>query len=209
MRLNRKGIPAEIKKIDKRDEGSTLYVHGKDDDLMLVPYVDKKKSGKKNVVVLTSMHDNVRVTKDERRKPQVHTFYDHTKGGVDVVDLISSNCSTKIKSKRWPLNRLAFILDTTRTNANTILKENNVKMSTHEFTYQLARALCLPSVQRRYDSSNGIRVNQMMKIKRVLSINKEVRPIENKEQTGRYYMCVENFLGTPSYISKETSSIIN
>ena len=193
MRLDWKGISAEIKKIDKRDEQFTFYVHGKDDDLMLVSYVDKKKSGKKNVVVLTSMHDNVRVMKDERRMPQVHTFYDHTKGGVDVVDLISSNCSTRIKSKRWP-----FIIDMARTNANTILKENNVKMSTHEFTYQLARALCLPSVQHQYDSSNGIRVNQMMKIKRVLSINKEVCPIENKEQTGGCYVCVENILGTPS-----------
>ena len=148
------------------------------------------------------MHDNVRVTKDKRRKRQAHTFYDHTKGGVDVVDLISSNCSIRIKSKRWPLNSLALIIDTERTNANTILKENNVKMSNHEFTYQLARGLCLPSVQHRYDSSNGIRVNQTMKIKRVLSINKEVRPIENKEQTGQCYVFVENILGTPSYISK-------
>ena len=203
MRLDRKGIPAEIKRIDKRDERSTFYVHGKDDDLVLVSYVDKKKSRKKNVVVLTSMQDNIRVTKDERRKPQVHTFYGHTKGGVDVVDLISSNFSTRIKSKRWPLNNLAFILGTARTNANTILKENNVKMSTHEFTYQLARALCLPSVQRRYDSSNGIRINQMMKIKRVLLINKEVRPIENKEQTVRCYVCVENILGTPSSYKKK------
>ena len=72
MRLDRKGIPAEIRRIDKRDERSTFYVHGKDDDLMLVSYVDKKKSRKKNVVVLTSMQDNVRVMKDERRKPQVH-----------------------------------------------------------------------------------------------------------------------------------------
>ena len=191
MQLNWKGIPAEIKKIDRRDEQSTFYVHGKDDDLVLVSYVDKKKSGKKNVVVLTSMHNNVRVTKNERRKPQIHTFYDHTKDSVDVVDLISRNCSTGIKSKRWPLNSLAFILDTARTNAKTILKESNVKMSTQEFTYQLARALCLPSVQHRFDSSNGIRVNQMMKIKWVLSINKEVRPMENKEQIRRCYVCGE------------------
>ena len=100
------------------------------------------------------------------------------------------------------MNNLAFIIDTARTNANTILKESNVKMSTREFTYQLARALCLPSVQLLYDSSNGIRVKQMMKIKRVLSINKEVCPIENKEQTRRCYVCVANILGTPSYISK-------
>ena len=48
MRLDWKGIPAEIKKIDKRDEQSTFYVYGKDDDLMLVSYVYKKKSEKKN-----------------------------------------------------------------------------------------------------------------------------------------------------------------
>ena len=135
MRLGRKGIAAEIKKIDKRDERSTFYVYGKDDDLMLVSHVDKKESRKKHVVVLMLMHDNVRVTKDERRKPLVHTFYDHTKGSVDVVDLISSNWSTRIKSKRWPLNNLAFIFDTARANANTILKESNAKMSTHELTY--------------------------------------------------------------------------
>ena len=79
------------------------------------------------------MHDNVRVMKDGKGKPQVQTSYDHTKGGVYVVDLISSNFSTRIKS--WPLNSLAFILNMARANANTSLKENNVKMSTHKFTY--------------------------------------------------------------------------
>ena len=68
MRLDRKGIPAEIKKIDKCNERSIFYVHGKVDDLKRTLYVEKKKSEKKNVVVLRSMHDNVRVTKDERRK---------------------------------------------------------------------------------------------------------------------------------------------
>ena len=63
MQLDRKGIPAEIKKMDKHDKQSTFYIHGKDDDLMLVSYVDKKKSGKKNVVVLTLMH-NVRRKKE-------------------------------------------------------------------------------------------------------------------------------------------------
>ena len=88
QQLNRKGIPAELKNIEKRDERSTFYVQDKDDDLMLVSYVDKKKSWKKNAVVLTLMHDNTRVTKGERKKPQVHTFYDHTKGGVDIVSSI-------------------------------------------------------------------------------------------------------------------------
>ena len=52
------------------------------------------------MVVLTSMHDKIKVSKDERRKPQVHLLYDHTKAGVDVVDLLSSHTSTRIKTKR-------------------------------------------------------------------------------------------------------------
>ena len=78
---------------------------------MLVSYVDKKKSGKKNVLILTTMHE-VKVIRDERMKPNVHCFYDHTKEGVDVVNLISSSLSTRIKCKRWPINCLAFLLDT-------------------------------------------------------------------------------------------------
>ena len=31
------------------------------------------------------MHDNVKIMKDQRKKPSVHKMYDHTKGGVDVV----------------------------------------------------------------------------------------------------------------------------
>ena len=55
---------------------------------MLASYIDKKKSGKKNSIVLSSMQDSVKVTNDQRKRPQIHSMYDHTKGGVDVVDLL-------------------------------------------------------------------------------------------------------------------------
>ena len=113
---------------------------------MLVSYIDKKKSGPKNVVVLTTMHDEVKVTKDIRRKPQVLTFYDHTKGGVDVVDLISSSLSTRVKSKRWPINCSSFLLDTVRNNSMTISRNNGVSFTNHEFTYQLGRCFRVSSV---------------------------------------------------------------
>ena len=57
---------------------------------MLVSYIDKKKSCKKNVIVLSTMHDNVKIMKYQRKKPDVHTMYDHTKGGVDVVNFLST-----------------------------------------------------------------------------------------------------------------------
>ena len=64
------------------------------------------------MIVLTSMHDKVKDTSDQWKKPHVHVIYDHTKGGIDIVDLLSTNHSTRITSKRWPVNALAFALDT-------------------------------------------------------------------------------------------------
>ena len=158
MRLDRKGIPKEIKSLENREERSILYVFDSDENILLVSYIDKKKSGKRNNVVLSTLHDKVRVTKDERRKPDIHKLYDHTKGGVDVVDLISISYTTRIKNKRWPINAFAFILDTVRTNAKTILQESTakLKMSNFEFTYALGKLLVLPQIERRYANPNGI-----------------------------------------------------
>ena len=123
MRLERIGLPNEIKTMEGQEEKSTKYLYQKDGDALLVSYVDKKNLGKKTLlsfqqcihsecVFQMHSHSSVRVTKDKRKKPHVHTFYDHTKGGVDVVDLISSHQSARFKSPRWPVNALAFLLDT-------------------------------------------------------------------------------------------------
>ena len=58
------------------------------------------------------MRDNVKIMNEQRKKPSVHEIYDHTKGGVDVGDRLLRTHSTQIKSKMWPLNAIAFILDT-------------------------------------------------------------------------------------------------
>jgi len=55
---------------------------------MLISFIDKKKSGKNNIIALTTMHDKVKEIEDKRSKPQVLVMYDHTKGSIDVVDLI-------------------------------------------------------------------------------------------------------------------------
>ena len=162
--------PKEIKSIEGREEKSTIYAY--QTDAMLVSYVDKKKKGKKNIVVLTTMHTSVRVTKDQRAKPSVHTFYDHTKGGVDVVDLVSSHNTTKIKNRRWPINALAFVLDIVRTNAKTTLAEssNPAAPSSFEFTYSSGKLLVLPHLQRRYRDSSNFSTDLVHKMRQVLGI---------------------------------------
>ena len=46
MGTDRKGIPKEMKQLRDQEEKSTRYCHSKD-KLLLVSYVDKKKTGKK------------------------------------------------------------------------------------------------------------------------------------------------------------------
>ena len=91
MGLDRKGVPRVLRLVGKREAKSTLYMYNQADErMMMVSYIDKKTSGMKNVMVLTTMHNEVKVTNDQRQKFQVHSMYDHTKGGIDVVDLLST-----------------------------------------------------------------------------------------------------------------------
>ena len=201
MRLDRIGLPKGIKEVNGRGEKSTLYMHSEDKNMMLVSYIDRKKSGLKNAVVLTTMHDEVMVIRDQRKKPNVHSFYDHTKGGVDIVGYLSTSHSTRVKSKRCTLNCLALILDTLRTNAKAILGDNGVKLSNFEMTYQLGKALVLPSVERRYQNSNDLRMNILQKIPGVLGIElvnrrpsaQELVGVEdgNLPAKGRCHKCVK------------------
>ena len=78
----------------------SMHIKVSNCDSLLVSYVEKKKVSKKNIAVLTTMYTSVRVTKDQRVKPNVHTFYDHTKGVVDVVHLVSAQNANKMKNRR-------------------------------------------------------------------------------------------------------------
>ena len=138
--------------MEEREEKSTVYTYQSNGDGLLVSYVDKKKAGKKNIVLLTTMHISVSVAKDQHVKPNVHTFYNHTKGRVDVVDLVSTHNATKMKNRSWPINALAFGLDTVSTNAKIVLAEssNPATSPSFEFTYTLGKLLILPHMQCCY-----------------------------------------------------------
>ena len=173
IRHDRKGIPKELKFVASREEKSVMYVYHTKEKIMLTFHINKKKLGKKKVIALSSMHDSVKITKDQRKKPCVHAMYDHAKGGFDVVDLVLKSHSTRIKCKQWPLNAFAFILDTFRSNAKTILQDNRIKMSNFEFTYNFGKVLVLPAVRRRCEKSNGFHIKIVKKMKQSLGI-KEV-----------------------------------
>ena len=95
------------------------------------------------------MHNQVKLSVDERKKPHALVFYYHTKGGVDVVDLISAKMSTRMKARRWTLNVFAFMLDTARTNVKTIVKESTPTkpLSTFQSTWERGKVLVRSCIQ--------------------------------------------------------------
>ena len=90
-----------------------MHVYNTKEKIMLIPYIDERKSCKKNLIVLSTIHDHAKITKHERKKPRVHTMYNQMKGSIDVDDLLSATHSKRIKPKRRPLNALAFNLSLT------------------------------------------------------------------------------------------------
>ena len=132
-----------MKGIADREENSTAFCYSEDEKTMLLSYIDKKKKGKKNILALTTMNNQENLSVKERKKPHALVFYDHTKSGVDVVYLISAKMLTRMKTRRWTLNVFAFMLDTARTNAKTIVKENTPPkpLSTFQFTWELGKSL--------------------------------------------------------------------
>ena len=110
-------------------------------DSLLVSHFDKKKAGKKTITVLTTVHTSVIVTKNQRVKPNVHSFYDHTKGGVDMVDLVTTPNTTKMENRRWPIN----VFDLVRNNAKLPLLDRLTQLHHRRFHIHFGKVICIAS----------------------------------------------------------------
>ena len=53
MRLDRKGRPKKIKILENREKSSVLHVFDSDEKIPLVLYSDKKRSDKRNFIVVS------------------------------------------------------------------------------------------------------------------------------------------------------------
>ena len=142
------------------------------------------------------MYDGVWVIEDQWCNPGVLVIH-HTKGDVDVVDLVSSNWS-------WLMNTLAFLFGTFQTNVKTIIAESchPTKLSTYNFIWKLGKSLLVPDVQCRYNDSNGIRKSGVMKkMKKVLGISDPKRSLVAVESSiCCYNVWLGDIVGTLSYL---------
>lgn len=106
----------------------------------------------KNVILVSSMHesDDIDAESGDRRKPEVITFYNMTKGGVDVVDKMKSEYTVARIGNRWPLALFYGLLDVAGINSQIIYKLNTGNMlERRKYLRELSMQLTQPLLKSR------------------------------------------------------------
>ena len=107
LRKNRRDIPKELLPAHARETHSSIFCF--DDRLTLVSYVPKKG---KAVILLSSMHHDDSICYEDDKKPEIISYYNATKSGVDNLDHLVDLYTCKRKTRRWPMTFFFNIIDT-------------------------------------------------------------------------------------------------
>jgi hypothetical protein len=169
MQLNRKGIPAEMLNFKHREVLSTEVYWQSDGPLSMSSYVVQTASGKKNVVVLSTLNQILGTTKDDNRKKlALYKLYDFTKGGTDIVDQRMAFHTCKTKSRKWTTIAFAYMIDTARVNSSTIYALNKnvdpVKQKSFEYGFELVMQLVKPHIARRNQKFLPMAIKQKIQL---------------------------------------------
>lgn len=152
IRKNKPDLPSEITNITGRPKCSSLFAFGKDPNKStIVSYVPNKRI-KKNVIMLSTMHrdDAIDESTYEQYKPEIITFYNSTKGGIDVVDRMKGEYSVTRVSNRWPFTVFCGLLNVATINSQIMFNFNtSKKVPRKDFIKELAKTLIKPHIDQR------------------------------------------------------------
>jgi len=133
LRLNRKEIPVSSK---LATHDSAFYSC---DSLNLVKYQAKQT---KTVVVLSTLHKGAACQTEGKKTPESILYYNENKCGVDMLDSMCRQMSTKAGCRRWPLAIFFNILDIAGINAWIIFRKTQGScISRRKFLRQLSAEL--------------------------------------------------------------------
>lgn len=177
MQLNRKHIPTELKDVRERPVYSSMFAftdsRTNQAPVTLVSYKVKDKPVR-NLIMLSTQHEDDSVSDDDKHKPDIVTFYNSSKGGVDSVDQMARNYTVKRGTKRWPMTVFYTLLDIVCINAYTLYIENfsNWKLGNNNRRLQFLRMLALelikPQINVRAQDITGLNKTTLCAIEEVL-----------------------------------------
>ncbi|GBP61678.1 PiggyBac transposable element-derived protein 4 [Eumeta japonica] len=168
LKKNKREVPPQFLPSRHREVGSSIF--GFTSDATLVSYVPKHN---KAVLVLSSMHHAPTID-PQKQKPEMITFYNSTKGGVDTLDQKCAIYSTSRRTQRWPMVVFYRMLDVSAANAYIIssMNQSQKKVFRLNFMKRLAEDLIEPHLRRRVNQF-GLQRELQNAIRRVLKIDEQ------------------------------------
>lgn len=142
------------------------------------------------------MHHDDTIDEDtgDQKKPEIVTFYNKSKIGVDVVDQMCAKYNTARNTKIWPMVLFFDLLNIAGINAFIIYKFNRVLQNPpprRVFLQNLAFELIRPQIQSRLENP-FLPVDMKRRGKLLLGIEETPQPERQPQQgasRGRCYLC--------------------
>lgn len=188
LRKNKAEIPKEFLPGKEREINSSRF--GFMEDCSMVSYCPKKN---KCVLVISSLHMDGKIDPQtgEQQKPDMITFYNQTKVGVDLLDQLCANYNISRNCRRWPLVILYNLLNIACINASCIYSANNdyKKVVRRTFIGDIAWELIKPQIERRATIPQ-VPSELKRRARHLLGVQVEpVHQVEHRGSRGRCYLC--------------------
>ncbi|XP_049790133.1 piggyBac transposable element-derived protein 4-like [Schistocerca nitens] len=174
VRKNKRQIPSDFVDVKRREQHSSLF--GFNDGKVLVSYVPRLN---KNVILVSSLHNDDAIDPEsgDKHKPEIVSFYNSTKGGVDTADQMCASYSVSRNTKRWPMVIFYTMLNVGGINSQVIYLGNQLeKMRRRVYLKSLAHQLVLGELHRRSMKTIGIPSSLQSRLKRFI-------PTEGREES--------------------------
>jgi hypothetical protein len=152
VQKNKREIPPEFLISKGRNLYSSYFGFSKNKSI-----VSYKAKSNKIVLITSTMHNDkaIDINTGEKLKPEMITFYNSTKSGVDTMDWMTENYSVARHSARWPLIVFYSLLNIGGLNSMIVYQENTqVKKTRLEFLKSLGRQLMEDQLKYRMTISS-------------------------------------------------------
>ena len=199
INLNRQHIPEEMKKTDGRVLLSTKFAWS--GPIMMASYIPKPK---RNVLLITTEHNQPDVSQREDCKPEVILSYNEDKGGVDVVDMMMDTYRSKVATRRWPMVVFYTIVDVQAINSFVLWLHRNPRWQEKKkcqrrrlFLSDLGMSLILPMIEQRTENTAGLQYDVRRAISVVLGrpVSSAPGPTADTSKASRCAVCVAQSYG--------------